>query len=126
MPVKLTAPQLKALTILSRTDWQHPLPARAFALSMWGDTDTNMFTSSKNTGNGATRGKAAWLCGGSYLGKLAQKGWVHWTDHPTGYYITEKGRQALKESQLMPNSTIPPEPPTGAQIGQKGADSPQS
>jgi len=95
--IKLTAFQIKALTFLSKTSWDKRTSAAGFAEAMWKDTDTSMFSSSKNTGNGATRGKAAWLCGGSYLRKLIQKGWVWWDDHPTGYYITEKGRRILKD-----------------------------
>lgn len=94
----LTIAQQKALTILSNTSRTNTISARMFAEKMWGDTQTNMFTSSKNQGNGACRGKAAWLCAGSYLGKLIKKGWVIALDEITGKYgfcITKEGTEAL-------------------------------
>ena len=46
---KLTNSQLKALKILSKVE---SISARGFADEMWGGTETNMFTSTKNTGHG--------------------------------------------------------------------------
>lgn len=93
----LTEPQKKALTILKDTSFQKIISAREFAEQMWSDTETNMFTSSKNQGNGACRGKAAWLCAGSYLGKLIKKGWVYASDTTGqyGYCITNEGKKLL-------------------------------
>jgi len=90
MMSKLTPPQLKALTILSSTDWQKTITARGFAEAMWKGTDTSL--------GDRYWTRAAAMSGGSYLGKLAQKGWVRWVYEPTGYVITEKGRQILKDN----------------------------
>lgn len=89
----LTKAQFKALGILCNTAYFNEMSARNFAEAMWGDTDTNMFKSVKNTGNGACSGKAAWLCAGSYLGRLRKKGWIYSTIDPTGYYITTEGKR---------------------------------
>jgi hypothetical protein len=88
---KLTAPQLKALTILSTTDYAHPIAPRGFAEKMWKGTDTTI-------GRRFHMGRAASMSGGSYLGKLVQKGWVRWVHDPDGYCITEKGKEILKNN----------------------------
>ncbi len=90
----LTPAQVKALTILCNNS-SVATSASKFAELMWGDTNTNMFTSSKNQGNGACRGKAAWLCGGSYLGRLRKKGWVRHNIKENGYTITGEGIKIL-------------------------------
>ena len=87
---KLTAPQLKALTILVNTDYAHPIAPKGFAEAMWKGTDTTL-------GNRYWT-RAAAMSGGSYLGKLVQKGWVRWVHDPDGYVITEKGKEILKNS----------------------------
>ena len=67
----LSDSQFRALEILISTNIERTFSARAFAEKMW--PQSNMHTKTSNTGNGATRGKAAWLCGGSYLRKLEKK-----------------------------------------------------
>lgn len=59
--------------------------------------DSNMHRRVSNQGHGACAGKAAWLQGGSLVGKLNSAGLVH-REHrpPTVYRITQKGRDALK------------------------------
>lgn len=96
---KLTNSQRKALEILKDSLSGESLSARGFADKMWSDTETNMFSSSKNTGNGACRGKAAWLCAGSYMAKLHKLGWVAVRYNPTNYRITQKGIDVLKQNQ---------------------------
>lgn len=95
MNKKLTISQVKALNILEATSFSKPYSARGFARAMWGETNENLFTKVSNQGNGACHGKAAWLCGGSYLGKLAKKGWVKVAYNPSRYYISEKGKEML-------------------------------
>jgi hypothetical protein len=89
----MTPSQIKALTILKDTSYSKPFQAAEFALKMWPDSDMHRKTS--NQGNGACVGKAAWLCAGSYLGKLYKKGWIATCLYPGGYYITSNGRAAL-------------------------------
>jgi hypothetical protein len=91
--MKLTEAQAKALTILKDARYDKGMSCRWFALLMW--PDSNMHTTSKNTGNGSCAGKAAWLCAGSYLAKLRKKGWVSNHDH-TGWYLTGDGKEQLK------------------------------
>ena len=92
----ITKSQEKALNILKETSYLNGLSASQFAQHMW--KDSNMHTTSKNTGNGACRGKAAWLCGGSYLAKLRKKGWVAVCgDNLNIFYITTKGKEALEK-----------------------------
>ena len=62
---------LRALRLLRD---QKPANASAFAQLMWPDSIMHRMVS--NQGRGSTRGKAAWLCGGSYLGRLQKAGWV--------------------------------------------------
>lgn len=84
---------LKALTILKDTTYREPMYCRDFALRMW--PDSNMHRKVSNQGNGATTGKAAWLCAGSYLSKLKTKKLV--SNHGTsGYYITSEGLDKIK------------------------------
>lgn len=91
----LTKAQRTALEILSSSNFMKPVTCSAFAREMW--PASRMHTKSSNQGNGATRGKAAWLCAGSYLAKLMKLGLVSnfCTRDTYGYYLTEKGREAL-------------------------------
>jgi len=86
--------------------------AAKIAEHLW--PDSLMHTRYHNTGNGACAGKGAWLCGGSYVGKLVKKGWVRrdydkWRDHDTGelkygatfYIVTRAGLEALNEMERI-------------------------
>lgn len=68
---------------------------------MW--PDSLMHTRVSNQGNGATRGKAAWLCGGSYIAKLVIKGLVNQDGkrYPT---VTDKAKTLLHKLK-MDNAT---------------------
>lgn len=67
-----------------------------FAFAMW--PDSNMHRKVSNQGNGACRGKAAWLCGGSYLGRLIKEGLVTYDlEVPQCRKLTQKGRKLLSE-----------------------------
>lgn len=89
----ITEKTYKALTIIRDNK---RLRATEFAQKMWGDTKTNMFVKVSNTGNGATSGKAAWLCAGSYIGRLKKMKLVAYPSFE-GYDLTDKGREAIKE-----------------------------
>lgn len=67
----MTEITIRALKIIRD---KKPLDADGFARLMWPDSDMHRRVS--NQGHGATRGKAAWLCGGSYLGRLRKMGLV--------------------------------------------------
>lgn len=92
--MKLTEAQHKALNILKVTDYDKGMYCRKFAQLMW--PDSAMHRTSKNTGNGACCGKAAWLCAGSYLAKLRKKGWANDHGH-NGWYLTADGKEILKQ-----------------------------
>lgn len=97
--MKITETQKRALAFLAHTKYDKPMQVAHFAKLMW--PDSNMHTSSKNQGHGATRGKAAWLCGGSYLAKLSKLGLVSNRTYSLsfyGYYITREGLEALQAS----------------------------
>lgn len=88
----LTDTERKALQIVR----DHPgISASYFAELMW--PDSHMHSKVSNQGHGATRGKAAWLCGGSYLGKLRKKEWVT-PDYASGhgYRLSSAGAAILK------------------------------
>ena len=95
----LTKKQLKALAILKL----HPdVTAGAFALFYYTEPEYEyLFTACSNQGNGACRGKKAWLCAGSLLGRLIEKGWVkrYWKrDSAPLFKLTAEGEKALAES----------------------------
>lgn len=95
----ITSIQRKALYILKDTSYLKPMRVAEFARQMW--PDSNMHVTSKNTGNGSTKGKAAWLCGGSYLAKMQKLKLVHkiYSDNGNGVsvcYITELGKKELQ------------------------------
>jgi len=90
----LTEKTLKALKILQ----DNPnIAARRFAKLMW--PDSIMHRRVSNTGNGATTGKAGWLCGGSYLAKLCNKELVYRYLTSNGYTwtfsLSRKGVEVL-------------------------------
>ena len=96
----LTNKQLKALAILDL----HPgITARAFGDFYFDSPEHEyLFSASSNQGNGACRGKKLWLCAGSLLGKLKQKGWVrgYWKGNSPQYFcLTSQGEQALEKSR---------------------------
>lgn len=101
----ITEKTYKALKILEPTkNYSVVMSAFVFANHFWGNDPEKqyLFTATTNSGNGASSGKKAWLCAGSYLSKLAKKKLVRWTPslegyHGTGYQITSHGLQAIKE-----------------------------
>jgi len=89
-PMKLT-PFLKSALEIIR---DHPgITAGEFAFLLW--PGSNMHRRVSNQGNGACRGKAAWLCGGSHAMKIVHAGLA--TDrqigssYARGYWITKEG-----------------------------------
>ena len=94
----LTEFQRKALTYLR--DHPRGVKAAEMAAHLW--PDSVMHRKVSNQGNGACRGKAAWLAGGAYLSKLAKRKLVYmsWTFVETGaYHLTDEGRRALEDHQ---------------------------
>lgn len=93
---ELTESQNKALQILKDTTATKSMKAAEFARKMW--PDSRMHQKVSNQGNGATKGKAAWLTGGSYLRKLENKGLTKWSGlgGGYGYCITEAGKKAIQ------------------------------
>ena len=94
--MKITDKTIKALKIIQENP---ELTARDFAEKMWPDSLMHIRTS--NQGNGACKGKAAWLCGGSYLGKLKKEKLIYRDLSDGGYigkfYLMNKGREAIEE-----------------------------
>ena len=92
---KLTQFQNKALRIIQNTPG---ILAQDFATKMW--PESSMHIRSHNGGHGSQRGKGAWLCAGSHIGKLIKKGLIFQplvNGHLSGYKLTRKGREALKK-----------------------------
>ena len=77
------------------------MTANTFAAQYYAGTKNEyLLTAVSNQGEGACAGKKAWLCAGSYLGRLAKQGLVyrHMTrDGKVLFFITEKGREAIKK-----------------------------
>lgn len=97
----ITDKTYKALSILSSASWDRPMSAKEFAKRLWGDDQDKecLFNAHTNSGNGACAGKKAWLCAGSLLGRLRKKGLVSQLSSViwSGYVLTDKGKQAIKE-----------------------------
>jgi len=94
---KLTPRQVAALKILK----ENPrIRAKEFAEHFW--PEAIMHQACSNQGNGACRGKKAWLCAGSYLGKLSRAGLVQAENTGTNSYsrvvysITRIGSELLQ------------------------------
>ena len=91
--VNLTVVQIKALRIIRDNP---EIRAAYFAELMW--PDSNMHRKVSNQGHGACRGKAAWLCGGSYMGKLRNKGLIKYYNfegYSWTYRLTSKAKKLL-------------------------------
>ncbi len=91
----ITEKQRQALQILKENPG---ISAGDFAEKMW--PENPMHREHSNGGNGCQPGKAGWLCGGSYLGKLikkglAKKGPYHIKER--GFYISRLGTAHLEE-----------------------------
>mgnify|MGYP001602327948 FL=1 len=80
------------LKVLSEIAKRQPVRATELAKAVL--PYSHMHGRSYNTGNGACKGKGAWLWIGSYVGKLRQKELVHgsWVE---GYQLTDKGKAEL-------------------------------
>lgn len=61
---------------------------------LWPDSD--MHRRDSKSGNGNTKGKAGWLCAGSYYAKLRKTGFVRYDPFDRTTYITEEGKVALE------------------------------
>lgn len=88
-----TEKEMKALMIINVNPG---ISAGDFAEKMW--PGNPMHTKHSNGGDGCQVGKAAWLCGGSYLGKLIKKGWVrkpYLTLNEIGFRLTHDGIKTL-------------------------------
>ena len=87
--MKLTKFQRDSLILIRDTPG---ITALGFAKSMWPKSHMH-----KNKTH-----KSAYLCAGSYLGKLRKKGWVEIIDifiYNT-YQLTEAGKEALKTKSI--------------------------
>jgi hypothetical protein len=92
--MKVTDTMIKALKIVRD---HKDLRATSFALTMW--PESPMHNKVSNTGNGACKGKASWLCGGSYLKKLEKKGLIRCRIMDDKYTLTEIGKEILNKNQ---------------------------
>ena len=100
--ISLTPSRRKALEILNKSS---SLTAGSFAVQYYTEPRHQyLFTAVSNQGNGACAGKKAWLCAGSFLGKLCKEGLARreydgrrelWM-----FRITEKGKKALHADAL--------------------------
>ena len=95
----------KALKALENGTYSHGINARAVAVSLWADDAEHkyLFSACSKQGNGACRGKKAWLCAGSIIGKLRKRNLVHYDSQCTAYYLTQAGRNAIAEYELQNN-----------------------
>lgn len=96
---KISKKTQKALSILL----DHPnITARAFGDFYFTEPEHEyLYTACSKQGNGACRGKKLWLCTGSLLGRLIQKGYVRrYIDKygKTTFSLTYDGMLAVKSS----------------------------
>ena len=102
----ITRNEHKALQIL-RQCGSEGITASGFAVRYFTEPKHEyLFTAVSNQGNGACAGKKAWLCAGSYLGRLAKKGLVRkCIPRDRGadrFIITSKGENALVNHTDLP------------------------
>lgn len=95
----LSPSRRKALEVLSNSAG---LTAGSFAVQYYTEPRHRyLFTAVSNQGNGACAGKKAWLCAGSFLGKLCKEGLVRREyDRRRGMWlfrVSERGRGALRD-----------------------------
>ena len=96
----LTAKEHKALSILAEHPYPEGVTASRFAVLYFNEEKHRiLFTAVSNQGNGACAGKKSWLCAGSFLGRLAKKGYCfHRYKGDVGYYyISPEGEKAIKK-----------------------------
>jgi hypothetical protein len=81
-------------------------PKAAQALSLLANTHSGDTRSARALAS--LRRGGLYRAAGAYYSKLMRAGFCsHWiTDFDSGYFITEKGRQALKAHALSPQPTI--------------------
>jgi len=95
----ITPTQYNALVVISRGTFQKGVNAKGLAWKLWGDNPAYeyLFSASSNQGNGACAGKKAWLCAGSMAGRLRKAGYIQNDRNYTGYFLTAKGEEAIRE-----------------------------
>lgn len=87
---------IRALEILENTSYSETMTATTFGRLLWPGHQMHRIT--KNTGNGACRGKAGWLLAGSYLNRLIKKGLVRKrfsNNSQPLFYISFSGKEIL-------------------------------
>lgn len=83
----------KALSILAENPG---IGAGRFAVLFYTEPQYDyLFTAVSNQGNGACAGKKAWLCAGSFLGRLCKAGLVRRDVVAGRFYVTDKGKREL-------------------------------
>lgn len=95
----MTETTYKILKAIEKGTYDRGIDAKAIALMLWRDDPEHnyLFTACSNQGNGDCRGKKAWLCAGSLVGKLRKRELVTYDRHCTGYVLKQAGRNALVE-----------------------------
>lgn len=98
----MTETQYRILKIIGSGTYNHGINAKAIAYTLWRDDPEHdyLFTACSKQGNGACRGKKAWLCAGSLVGKLRKKKLVDYDRHCTGYILKPAGRQAINDYEI--------------------------
>lgn len=100
----MTLKTYKALKILHNNPF---ITASRFAsLYYVGKEYEYLFTAISNQGNGACAGKKAWLCAGSFLGRLYKEGVVRKTNpgvKPIKFALSLKGESAYNEETYKKN-----------------------
>lgn len=104
---ELTKNARRALEILNNVKGPYyGMTARAFSYSYFEGTPYEyLLTAHSKQGNGSCHGKKAWLCAGSYLKRLCNKGLVkdiYIKNVGWRYQITQKGRDLLKNKSEQP------------------------
>ena len=98
--------EYKILKAIERGTYDRGINAKAIAWALWGDDVEHeyLFSACSKQGNGACRGKKAWLCAGSLVGKLRKKGLVDYDRHCTGYVLRSAGRTFIADYESMTNN----------------------
>ncbi len=98
----MTKTTFKILKAIEPGTYDRGINAKAVAWALWRDDPAHeyLFSACSNQGYGACRGKKAWLCAGSLIGKLRKKGLVDYDRHCTGYVLKQAGRRMLEACKI--------------------------
>lgn len=84
----ITEKQYSLLKLLVNGTYFNGVCAKWLSWKLWGNNPETEHLSYTRKG---------WLCAGSLVGRLRKAGYVTYDKYFTGYYLTQKGKNVIKE-----------------------------